>query len=115
MPPETQPVRHPRSVTAQRMRLGGRWDQRFDGRPDSIYNFGLEHAHNEGSSTVSALLGTHSGSNPSQPDDRWMVISSAPYPRGPLGTPRLNLALVIAQWYDKWYQSRGGRDGDHRQ
>jgi hypothetical protein len=82
-PPGAQPVRDPRSVAAQWVRLGSRRDQSFDGRPESIYNFGLERAHDEDSSTVSSLLGSHSGSSPSQPDDRWMVISSAHYQRGP--------------------------------
>jgi hypothetical protein len=96
--PEAQLVGCSSAVTAQRMRFKGWRDQRLDGRPGGIYNFGFEYAQNESSSTVSLLLGTHSGSNPSQPDERWMIICSVPYPVRPLNfKPLIHLRLFALQ------------------
>ena len=47
-PPEAQPVRDPRPVTTQGVVLGHRRDQGLDDRPDGIYHFGFECAHDVG-------------------------------------------------------------------
>ena len=77
-PPKTQPIRDPRPVTAQRMGPRPSRDQGLNRSPDSIYHFGFERAHDVGVLYRVVVVGSHSGSNPSQPDDRWM----ATYPRG---------------------------------
>jgi hypothetical protein len=61
------------------MVLWGRWDQGLNRSPDGIYNFAFECAHDIEVLRRLVVVGSHSGSNPSQPDDRWM----ATYPRGP--------------------------------
>jgi hypothetical protein len=55
-PPETQPVRDPGPVTAQRVSSGHGRDQRFDRRPHRIYHFGFQRAHDEIASTRSSGL-----------------------------------------------------------
>jgi hypothetical protein len=52
--------------------------QGLDGGKHGIYNFGLECAHDGVVLHRVVVVGSHSGSNPSQPDDRWMVTN----PRG---------------------------------
>jgi hypothetical protein len=47
--------------------------------PNGIYYFGLECAHDDGVLHRVVDGWSHSGSNPSQPDARWMVT----YPRVP--------------------------------
>jgi len=46
-PPETQPVRDPWSVAAERVLAWFR-EQRFDGRENGVHHFGLECAHDVG-------------------------------------------------------------------
>ena len=46
-PPETQPIRHPRSMTSERMIVGARGEEHLDRRPHSINHFRLERAHDE--------------------------------------------------------------------
>ena len=47
-PPEAQPVRPARSVTAERMGRLGRRHQRLDRREQNVHDFGLERAHDDG-------------------------------------------------------------------
>jgi hypothetical protein len=78
-PPKAQSISHTRAVTAQGMGPVRGGNQGLNRCPDGIYYFGLERAHDGGVLHWVVLVGSHSGSNPSQPDDRWMVT----YPRGP--------------------------------
>jgi hypothetical protein len=75
-PPEAQPVRYPGPVTAQRMGFRGRGDERLNRSPDGIYNFAFECAHDIEDLRRVVVVWSHSGSNPSQLDDRWMVTFS---------------------------------------
>jgi hypothetical protein len=77
-PPETQPVGHPRPVTAQRVFVdSGPGQQPLDHRPDDVRDFGLKRAHDVGVLHQSSGLEQHPKSESGQPDDRWMVT----YPR----------------------------------
>jgi hypothetical protein len=66
-------------MTPQWVTQIGTWEQRFNRVDQSIDHFGLERAHDEGTSTVSLAVASHPTSKSGQPSDRWMVT----YSRGP--------------------------------
>jgi hypothetical protein len=66
-------IRSASTVAAERVGAGRGREQGFHYRPNGIKHFGVERAHDVGTSTRSSGVGSHSGSNPSQHDDRWMV------------------------------------------
>ena len=72
-PPEAQPVRSSRPVTAQRVRPIGRREQRLEGLPEDINHFPFERAHDDEEPPQVVGWWGAPASKPGHHDDRWMV------------------------------------------